>query len=245
MKDQNLDELLRQTLFQSVEEEFQQAMEAELPVPPPTLHHRCWEAAFLGDPIAACSRRKRGRTRRFLQAAACLALVVAVSIGATVAFFPEARAAVTPNLAEPTIDQAENKEIDLTFQLGGSGGCDFVSQHFSCVKENGNTLYYSFENTMEEACTVRLFKVGLFKHESVGEVLTVAPGEFAFGTYPAPKNDTFFLRVTGVMGGISAGRSRRPRSICERCRRKPAFRLRSTRCRHCGRKSANKKSIGK
>lgn len=205
MKDQNLDELLRQTLFQSVEEEFQQAMEAELPVPPPTLRHRCWEAAFLGDPIAACSRRKRGRPRRFLRAAACLALVVAVSIGATVAFFPEARAAVTPNLAEPTIDQAENKEIDLTFQLGGSGGCDFVSQHFSCVKENGNTLYYSFENTMEEACTVRLFKVGLFGHKEVGEVLTAAPGEFVFGTYPAPKNDTFFLRVTGVMGGNIGG----------------------------------------
>ena len=40
---------------------------------------------------------------------------------------------------------------------------------------------------------------------SVGEVLTVAPGEFAFGTYPAPKNDTFFLRVTGVMGGNIGG----------------------------------------
>ena len=35
MKDQNLDELLRQTLFQSVEEEFQQAMEAEAARPAP------------------------------------------------------------------------------------------------------------------------------------------------------------------------------------------------------------------
>ena len=116
---------------------------------------------------------------------------------------PEARAAVAEKLG--FVSQMETPGINVTVQLSGRGGSVYTSERFRCDKTNGDTLYYAFENHGEEACTLRLYQVGIFQTKRVGEVVTIQPGENSFGIYKGLTGNAYFLRVSSVMGGTING----------------------------------------
>ena len=112
---------------------------------------------------------------------------------------PEARAVVAEKLG--FVSQMETPGINVTVQLSGRGGSVYTSERFRCDKTNGDTLYYAFENHGDEACTLRLYQVGIFQTKSVGEVVTIQPGENSFGIYKGLTGNAYFLRVSSAMGG--------------------------------------------
>lgn len=67
---------------------------------------------------------------------------------------------------------------NITIQLSGEGGGFYTSEHFACVKENGDQLSYAFQNNGTEACYVSLYKVGLLGgYKKVTESILIQPGE--------------------------------------------------------------------
>lgn len=111
---------------------------------------------------------------------------------------PEARAVVAEKLG--FVSQMETPGINVTVQLSGRGGSVYTSERFRCDKTNGDTLYYAFENHGDEACTLRLYQVGIFQTKSVGEVVTIQPGENSFGIYKGLTGNAYFLRVSSAHG---------------------------------------------
>ncbi len=136
-----------------------------------------------------------------LRSAACFLLVLLVTFGAVLAFSPGARAAVSNQLSYESVG-VPLPAGTITIQLSGEGGGFYTSEHFACVKENGNRLAYSFQNKGTEACYVSLYKVGLFGgYKKVTESLFIQPGETEQGAYEDPGNGTYCIRVSSQFGG--------------------------------------------
>lgn len=145
--------------------------------------------------------REAKHWRAPLRSAACFLLVLLVTFGAVLAFSPEARAAVSNQLGYESVG-VPLPAGTVTIQLSGEGGGFYTSEHFACVKENGNCLTYSFQNKGTEACYVSLYKVGLFGgYKKVTESLLIQPGETGQGTYEDPGNETYCIRVSSQFGG--------------------------------------------
>lgn len=99
---------------------------------------------------------------------------------------PEARAAVSNQLGYESVG-IPLPAGNITIQLSGEGGGFYTSEHFACVKENGDQLSYAFQNNGTEACYVSLYKVGLLGgYKKVTESILIQPGETGHGTYEAP-----------------------------------------------------------
>ncbi len=145
--------------------------------------------------------RKASPWKAHLRSAACFLLVLLVTFGAVLAFSPEARAVVSNQLGYESVG-VPLPAGNITIQLSGEGGGFYTSEHFACVKENGNRLVYSFQNKGAEASYVSLYKVGLFGgYKKVTESLLIQPGETEQGTYEDPGNGTYCIRVSSQFGG--------------------------------------------
>ena len=91
---------------------------------------------------------------------------------------------------------------NITIQLSGEGGGFYTSEHFACVKENGDQLSYAFQNNGTEACYVSLYKVGLLGgYKKVTESILIQPGETGHGSYEDPGNETYCIRISSQFGG--------------------------------------------
>ena len=147
------------------------------------------------------NHRKASHWKVYLRSAACFLLVLLVTFGTVLAFSPGARAAVSNQLGYESVG-VPLPAGTITIQLSGEGGSFYTSEHFACVKENGNRLAYSFQNKGTEACYVSLYKVGLFGgYKKVTESLLIQPGETGHGTYEDPGNGTYCIRVSSQFGG--------------------------------------------
>lgn len=145
--------------------------------------------------------RKANHWKSHLRSAACFLLVLLVTFGAVLALSPEARAVVSNQLGYESVG-VPLPAGTVTIQLSGEGGGFYTSEHFACVKENGNRLVYSFQNKGAEASYVSLYKVGLFGgYKKVTESLLIQPGETEQGTYEDPGNGTYCIRISSQFGG--------------------------------------------
>lgn len=145
--------------------------------------------------------REASRWKARLRSVACFLLVLLVTFGAVLALSPEARAAVSNQLGYESV-RVPLPAGTVTIQLSGEGGGFYTSEHFACVKENGNRLAYSFQNKGTEACYVSLYKVGLFGgYKKVTESLLIQPGEIGQGAYEDPGNGTYCIRISSQFGG--------------------------------------------
>lgn len=196
------DELIRHLLLQAEAEEYREVLSKAPPAPRHSWAYRRWEKRFLRDPFSILEETGEWRRVSFpkpFRAAASILLVIVCAFVLMLGMNPEARAAVAEKLG--FVSQMETPGINVTVQLSGRGGSVYTSERFRCDKTNGNTLYYAFENHGEEACTLRLYQVGIFQTKSVGEVVTIQPGENSFGMYSGLKGNAYFLRVSSVIGG--------------------------------------------
>ncbi len=196
------DELIRHLLLQAEAEEYREVLSKAPPAPRHSWAYRRWEKRFLLAPFSVLEETgglHRVSFPKFLQAAASILLVIVCAFVLMLGMNPEARAAVAEKLG--FVSQMETPGINLTIQLSGRGGSVYTSERFRCDKSNGDDFYYAFENHGEEECTLRLYQVGIFQTKSVGEVVTIQPGERDFGIYKGLKGNAYFLRVTSVMGG--------------------------------------------
>ena len=182
------DELIRHLLLQAEAEEYREVL-AKAP-------------RFLRDPVSVLEETGGSRRLSFpkpFRTAASLLLVLVCAFVLMLGMNPEARAAVAEKLG--FVSRMETPGINVTVQLSGRGGSVYTSERFRCDKTNGDILYYAFENHGEEACTLRLYQVGIFQTKRVGEVVTIQPGENSFGIYKGLTGNAYFLRVSSVMGG--------------------------------------------
>lgn len=196
------DELIRHLLLQAEAEEYREVLAKAPPAPRHSRAYRRWEKRFLRDPVSVLEETDGSRRLSFpkpFRTAASLLLVLVCAFVLMLGMNPEARAAVAEKLG--FVSQMETPGINVTVQLSGRGGSVYTSERFRCDKTNGDTLYYAFENHGEEACTLRLYQVGIFQTKSVGEVVTIQPGENSFGIYKGLTGNAYFLRVSSVMGG--------------------------------------------
>ena len=183
------DELIRHLLLQAEAEEYREVLANAPPAPRHSRAYRRWEKRFLRDPFSVLE--EPGGSRRLLVLVCAFVLMLGMN--------PEARAVVAEKLG--FVSQMETPGINVTVQLSGRGGSVYTSERFRCDKTNGDTLYYAFENHGDEACTLRLYQVGIFQTKRVGEVVTIQPGENSFGIYKGLTGNAYFLRVSSVMGG--------------------------------------------
>lgn len=140
-----------------------------------------------------------------LRSAASFLLVLLMTFGAVLLFSPDARAALADQLGYEAVG-IPLPAAKVTIQLSGDGGGFYTSEHFACVKENGNLLVYSFQNTGTEACYVSLNKVGLLGgYKKVAEAILVPPGEIGRSVYENPGNETYCIRVSSQLGGGISG----------------------------------------
>lgn len=190
---------IRRLLLQAEEEEYRQVLSEAPPAPPYSRAYRRWEKQFLRTLSGKKRILPRASFHRPLRVVASLALIVFCAMLFAIGMNPDARAAVAESLG--FVSQMETPGINVTVQLGGRGGSVYTSERFRCDQSNGNTLYYAFENHGEEACTLRLYQVGVFQTKRVGDVVTIEPGESNFGMYSRLKGNAYFLRVSSVMGG--------------------------------------------
>lgn len=174
-----------------------------LDVPPFSPAYQRWERKLLRDPDRLVRQSRRPRWQKVLRSAACLLLAAVLTFGTVMVVSPSARATVAEHLG--IVKEVRLPGVEVTVQLGGVGGCVYTSEKFACVRENGNVLRYGFKNTGEEPCTMQLYKVGLFGDKCVGEAIPIDVGDDAYGTYQDPGNDTFYIRITSVMGGNVSG----------------------------------------
>lgn len=196
------DELIRHLLLQAEAEEYREVLANAPPAPRHSRAYRRWEKRFLRDPFSVLEEPGGSRRLSFpkpFRTAASLLLVLVCAFVLMLGMNPEARAAVAEKLG--FVSQMETPGINVTVQLSGRGGSVYTSERFRCDKTNGDTLYYAFENHGDEACTLRLYQVGIFQTKSVGEVVTIQPGENSFGIYKGLTGNAYFLRVSSVMGG--------------------------------------------
>lgn len=158
--------------------------------------------------------REASRWKACLRSAACFLLVLLVTFGAVLALSPEARAAVSNQLGYESVGVPLPAGA-ITIQLSGEGGGFYTSEHFACVKENGNWLTYSFQNKGTEACYVSLSKVGLFGgYKQVTESLLIQPGETGHGAYEDPGNGTYCIRISSQFGGGINGTLDASQTVC-------------------------------
>ena len=140
-----------------------------------------------------------------LRSAACFLLVLLMTFGAVLLLSPDARAALADQLGYEVVG-IPLPAAKVTIQLSGDGGGFYTSEHFACVKENGNLLVYSFQNKGTEACYVSLNKVGLLGgYKKVTEAILVRPGETGRSVYENPGNETYCIRVSSQLGGGISG----------------------------------------
>lgn len=124
-----------------------------------------------------------------------------MTFGAVLALSPEARAAVSNQLGYESVG-VPLPAGNITIQLSGEGGGFYTSEHFACVKENGDQLSYAFQNNGTEACYVSLYKVGLLGgYKKVTESILIQPGETGHGSYEDPGNETYCIRISSKFGG--------------------------------------------
>ena len=171
------DELIRHLLLQAEAEEYREVLAKAPPAPRHSRAYRRWEKRFLRDPISVLEETDGSRRLSFpkpFRTAASLLLVLVCAFVLMLGMNPEARAAVAEKLG--FVSQMETPGINVTVQLSGRGGSVYTSERFRCDKTNGDTLYYAFENHGDEACTLRLYQVGIFQTKRVGEVVTIQTG---------------------------------------------------------------------
>ena len=121
---------------------------------------RGWSDVQARSRASKLEPREASRWKAWLRSAACFLLVLLVTFGAVLALSPEARAAVSNQLGYESVG-IPLPAGNITIQLSGEGGGFYTSEHFACVKENGDQLSYAFQNKGTEACYVSLYKVGL------------------------------------------------------------------------------------
>ena len=162
---------------------------------------RGWSDVQARSRASKLEPREASRWKAWLRSAACFLLVLIVTIGAVLALSPEARAVVSNQLGYDPVG-IPLPAGNITIQLSGEGGGFYTSEHFACVKENGDQLSYAFQNKGTEACYVSLYKVGLLGgYKKVTESILIQPGETGHGTYEDPGNETYCIRVSSQFGG--------------------------------------------
>ena len=162
---------------------------------------RGWSDVQARSRASKLEPREASRWKAWLRSAACFLLVLLVTFGAVLALSPEARAAVSNQLGYESVG-IPLPAGNITIQLSGEGGGFYTSEHFACVKENGDQLSYAFQNKGTEACYVSLCKVGLLGgYKKVTESILIQPGETGHGTYEDPGNETYCIRISSQFGG--------------------------------------------
>ena len=142
---------------------------------------RGWSDVQARSRASKLEPREASRWKAWLRSAACFLLVLLVTFGAVLALSPEARAAVSNQLGYESVG-IPLPAGNITIQLSGEGGGFYTSEHFACVKENGDQLSYAFQNKGTEACYVSLYKVGLLGgYKKVTESILIQPGETGHG----------------------------------------------------------------
>lgn len=166
---------------------------------------RGWSDVQARSRASKLEPREASRWKAWLRSAACFLLVLLVTFGAVLALSPEARAAVSNQLGYESVG-VPLPAGNITIQLSGEGGGFYTSEHFACVKENGDQLSYAFQNNGTEACYVSLYKVGLLGgYKKVTESILIQPGETGHGSYEDPGNETYCIRVSSQFGGGICG----------------------------------------
>ena len=193
---------IRRALLAAAEEEYREALRAVPEAPAHSRAYRRWAKRLLRDPFGEVRKTRQDRPKVW-RAVSCAVLVVVCSFALSVLMSPTARAALANQIGFSA--QADFPAVDVTVQLTGTGSSHFASTHFYCTKGNGNTIYYQYTNLGEEACTVRLFEMGLFQTKAVGEPLTAEPGETVSGTYSDIRWYGYYLDLTSVQGGTIYG----------------------------------------
>ena len=196
------EQFIRRALLSATEEEYQEALRAVPEAPIHTRAYRRWAKRLLRDPFGSSQKTVPDR-HKILRTASCVVLVFTCSFVLSFLMSPNARAALASQIGFSV--QADFPAVDVTVQLTGKGSNHFASTNFYCTKGNGNTIYYQYTNLGEEACTVRLFEMGLFQTKAVGETLTVEPGETISGTYSDISWYGYYVDLTAIQGGTIYG----------------------------------------
>lgn len=85
----------------------------------------------------------------------------------------------------------------------------FVSSTFTCVKGNGNSLRYWFDNTAYSNCTVELYRKGILWDTKVSSMV-VSPNDPGgkSNVLKNPGNDTYYFVLYSADGGLIQGHLR-------------------------------------
>lgn len=196
MKKHN-DDPIRRALLTAAEEDARQALQNQPEEAAFSPAYQTWETRFLRDPVTCAKRNTRSPWLRPLRLAACLLVAVSLVFAA-----PSIIAAFSQG---DDLPQVTPTGLVVTVQLEGRQSTAYTCEKFTCVSENGSTLWYWYENLGASTCQVQLYRVGFWKDTPVGDPLEVPPGESRWATWPDPGNHTFYIRVSTLDGGSVHG----------------------------------------
>lgn len=186
---------IRNGLLQANFLDYQKVLRTAPAAPSPSPAHRRWEKKFLSNPDALI--KPKSRSPRLLRLVACLLIVVSLVFAAP--------AIIHAFFQKDTLPKTTPTGLVATIQLEGRQSTAYTCEKFTCVSDNGSTLWYWYENLGASTCQVQLYRVGFWKDTPVGDPLVVPPGESRWATWPDPGHHTFYIRVSTLDGGSVHG----------------------------------------